>query len=429
MPKVLTLLLLCLVAATPVQVFRTDSTSVVGEASDFNEAGVRVDGEVIPWLDQTPTGAFTVRMRLIDKTSAADWLALGDFGWGHGVERQARMALARAVKLDPALAGSAGAVTGQELGHLRATPEPEPDDEPTVEADADEEVPPAPVGGHFRALSGQELRQAMNDVRQIGQTVGREAGVKFTEIETPRCLIFTDWHPRDHGFLTFNVNSAYDELHRLFALAPGETPFYGKLPVLMFEERTDYIEAFNALAPGAMAENTAGVHMATSRGLGLLMMWQPPVPRNSDGSMQPQALKEAQDRWAAVLAHEFTHSFLHRYRGTASIPNWLNEGLAEWVEHELFPREAYRRRALQRSRQVPDLGDGFFEARNIEGPDYAVAHTMVEMLIEQDLLAFRELIHDVKGGDDIDAALMRRFNVDRQGLEAAWRERMDALPF
>ncbi|MCH2204212.1 MAG: basic secretory family protein [Fuerstiella sp.] len=40
---------------------------------------------------------------------------------------------------------------------------------------------------------------------------------------------------------------------------------------------------------------------------------------------------ESPSYFGVVLVHETAHGYIHRYRSTARIPSWINEGVADWV--------------------------------------------------------------------------------------------------
>ena len=53
----------------------------------------------VNWPEMTPTSAFTLRQRLIDKNNAGDWLALGTMGWQMGLRDDGKFALATAARM------------------------------------------------------------------------------------------------------------------------------------------------------------------------------------------------------------------------------------------------------------------------------------------------------------------------------------------
>ena len=425
MPVLVFLVLLAL-GPVRVQVHQVaDNAPVVGTATSFDEASITVqtpDGSrVLPWETLTPTSAFVARMRLIDEADAGAWLALGHFGWGHGAERQARNALLKAAQLDPALRGAVDAILATEPGMLRAEPEP-----PAAVVEAQESPePPAEedVGPLAAEATPEQVAAAEARSREMADEVGRQLGWRFGVIETDHALIFTDWPPESHAWLVHNVESAHAAVARLFWIPEGERIFVGRLPVFMFADRGDYVRFFESLAPGGGAEHTAGVYFGRRDGTGHMMMWRPEITGNrTSGGFVAEAVAAGEDKWAATLSHELTHAFAHRYRTNRAIPSWLNEGLAEVAEHSLFPQPEAYDKARRRARQIRSLRP-MFAARRIDGPDYPVARTVVELLLARgggD--RFRAFFDDLKDGTDVEDALAEHYQIDVDQLEAAWRQ-------
>ncbi|HEY0009781.1 MAG TPA: hypothetical protein VGB55_13720, partial [Tepidisphaeraceae bacterium] len=93
------------------------------------------------WAELTPSSAFTLRQRLIDKTKPDDWLNLGAFGWKLGAKDQAHAALRTAVSMDAALKQEAADITSQPAGPIDlpkpATDEPKADEKPAEKEDGE----------------------------------------------------------------------------------------------------------------------------------------------------------------------------------------------------------------------------------------------------------------------------------------------------
>jgi tetratricopeptide (TPR) repeat protein len=119
------------------------------------------------------------------------------------------------------------------------------------------------------------------------------------------------------------------------------------------------------------------------------------------------ALANSQDL-DRVLAHEFTHALVRSF-GTARIPTWLNEGLATALERT---KPNGRLSDGDRSPAPPlSLLAGSFERLN--GPDaelaYAVSAAAVERLLDAaGGIAIANLLRDLNGDLDFDTAFAHR---------------------
>ena len=76
---------------------KNTNEKLAGNVTAWDSAGATLrianKDRTVNWPELTPTSAFTLRQRLIDKTSASDWLALGTMGWQMGLKDQGKAAL------------------------------------------------------------------------------------------------------------------------------------------------------------------------------------------------------------------------------------------------------------------------------------------------------------------------------------------------
>jgi hypothetical protein len=135
-----------------------------------------------------------------------------------------------------------------------------------------------------------------------------------------------------------------------------------------------------------------------------------------------------------VVPHELAHVVIGRYTFSCieSLPRWLNEGLAEKTEGEQTEhyasvlQDAIEGNTLQ---SVRELGEIFSNDPERAGLAYAQSHSLVSFLFDQygqeKLLSLLDAFRD---GIPEDQALMDVFRMDRDGLEAAWRDWVGADP-
>ena len=352
----------------------------------------------LQWNNLSAASAYALRARLIDHTTAGGWLELGTFGWQIGA-KDARDALARAVKMDPTLKDQVAAVLKTPSGSAASVP-----------------VAAAAGGGppKYQKSTPEQDAAAIADFRKASVEIQDKLHLKLAEIQTDHFLIFTDWSPLEHGFLKENLEAAYAVVSRQFDIPVKENVFVGKLPVYMLathEEFTSYAEHVDKLPPSFAGAD--GYYAGDSRGFGHMLMFKP-VAGN-------RGLEAAKRRWAYTLTHEFTHAFVARYRNNRNIPTWLNEGVAEVVASSQFP-DAY---AVVIARQTAASGKSIAVIFKNDGPKpaelYPVMRTVAETLIRRDHKAFLALFDSIKQGTAAEAALQATYQWDYAKLEQAWR--------
>jgi len=125
-----------------------------------------------------------------------------------------------------------------------------------------------------------------------------------------------------------------------------------------------------------------------------------------------------------AVAHEVTHAYLSRYRSTAPLPAWIEEGLAQHVEFQQPQAAASARRqrglasagsplARQRALRRVMGADAIAEA---DESSYARAWRLVEFLLHHDRDRFAEFVRGLKAGADTDDALRAAYGWGREAL-------------
>jgi hypothetical protein len=376
-----------------------------GNVTQWDSGGVTMhigqNDRTVNWAEMTPTSAFILRHRLIDKNSANDWLALGTMGWEMGLRDEGKMALTTAARIDPNLKARVDDVLAK------------PATRPTM-IHASMRVPTT-VPVKYMKSTPQEDAAAISTAKDFGASVGSNLKITFTEFQTAHFIVFTDWDPREFDFLKTNLEAAYGAVSRQFDIPVKDNVFVGKLPIFMFAKVQDFsrfAHEFDDLPSGA---NLLGYYAAHGDGTGHMAMWKPTqiVP-----GMQGRS---AQEQWAYTLTHEFTHAFVDRYISNRRIPRWLNEGLAEVIAQTQFPQPNRRTFAREMADNDAPL-EQLFDDDNMPGGEYyPVMQTMVEMLIQQNRSTFLKYFDDIKYGTKPEKALENNYNIDYGGLQKAWK--------
>jgi hypothetical protein len=254
---------------------------------------------------------------------------------------------------------------------------------------------------------------AMDQARKKADSIARSLGVAFVEVQTPHFLIFTDWDEREYGFLEENLEGAYSLLSKFYGVAEKQGVFKGKLPVYMIAKKELFaqfareVDGMRSIAVGGGV--IAGYYRYDNDG-GHMAMWKPDV-KGTD-------VKPAMEQWAYVLTHEFSHAFLRHYKSRRDLPSWMDEGLAEVLAAEAFPSNNRRKGAKKQLDRIEEVLSG---AKVVNVGDYAVAQTLVEMLIEADREKFMRMVGEIKAGMSAEASLKKNFGVDSVRLAEEWR--------
>ena len=225
--------------------------------------------------------------------------------------------------------------------------------------------------------------------------------------ETHEFLVASDVPPAQLAPFVANLDSMHDFLCELYGMPTGEPLWKGKCLVIAFLNEADYVAFEEGVLKSGM-QGTQGVCHQRSDGRVIMV-----CHRGAD----PAA-------FAHMLVHETSHGFNHRWMTPQRLPNWLNEGIAEWVgtrvvkNCEQVPLKEAQAAAFMRSKGT--LGPGFFTAANIEPMQYGMASGMVRMLISRDARKFAEFVRGIKDGTPVEESLQRSFGGSLDDLVKAY---------
>lgn len=209
--------------------------------------------------------------------------------------------------------------------------------------------------------------------------------------ETHEFLVASDIPAEQLRPYVASLDSMHDFLCDLYAIPRGEPVWKGKCLVVAFLQEQDYA----AFEGRFMRTDTRGTHgLCHQRSDGRVIM---ACHRGPDAPA-----------FAHMLVHETSHGFNHRWMSPQRIPNWLNEGIAEWVGTKVVPgsnqvalKEA---KAAEYMRSHGDMGEDFFTAQNIAAVQYGIASSLVRFLA-RDPKKFAAFVRSVKEGVPVDEAL------------------------
>jgi hypothetical protein len=376
------------------------SEVVVGELEHYDalKLYVKTDDGVRPvlWTQLTGRSQFDVRSQLVDRNNASDWLDLAEVALQLGMKDEVKTAVTNAIRCDPS-----SRLKGDALVRRAATQ-------------------PSQFAKYQKATPAQNAK-AIATAQRVAKEVGEKMELKLVEFQTPHFIIFSDWDPKEFDFLKKNCENAYTAVSRQFAIPITENVFVGKLPVFMFAKQSDFQKYAAMIDNFPAPRGVLGYFSAHGDGTGHMAMWKPDINRYPN-------VHEAEQKWAYVLTHEFTHAFMSRYRTNRDIPRWVNEGLAEVIAHGEFPSPESHEFA-KRISEVPFEFENLFDDKMMPGGEmYPVMMTMVEALIGENRKSFIQMIDDLKDGMEPEAALKKNFHAGYKDWEKAWRRYAKNLP-
>jgi hypothetical protein len=249
-------------------------------------------------------------------------------------------------------------------------------------------------------------------------------GITCEPVETDRFLLYGDLPRAELERWGRDLDAMYARVADLLAVPKGVNLFWGKAVILAFQRQDTF----------QVVEAAAFRHKATASLRGVCHQRGPQVFIS---------IWKGNDEleFASTLVHETTHGVVHRYATAARLPEWANEGFAEWVARACVPRsrvDANRRpqglaffRAGSDATKVMamDGRSGTWPGDNAIG--YSVGYLLVDLMIAERPKQFAAWVKAVKGGKDWSAALGEEFGMTPAALAQAasgWFRTNDGPP-
>jgi hypothetical protein len=434
--------------------YRADRSEVSGllvayDETEFELRDARGKTTTVAWDELDPKSILQVHTRLLAKGTGTQWLELGErlLQFRNGGPSADR-AFATAVRLDPSLktqveAARKTAAAAQRDGEsplAAATPTDTRSDEPgrgrgremeepatpapevrgiesTVGPDstaAAHSEPPKTVGqvqeDFWGPQSAEAQAAAVTKLKSFAAETRQRVSPDIVPYETEFFLLYSDLRSREAQRWQGELDRMYERLSELFGLSAGQNIWRGKALVFIFSKESDYHAFCEKMQGGARREDSAGVCYQMGDGFVHIAFYR-----------QPHALT-----FAHVLVHESVHGFLHRYKSSARIPTWANEGLAEVIAYELVPergrQQQFANYARDQIRSHRGLGEDFFSGGGIEGWQYPIAHTLCEFMIRQNKKGYVDFINGIKEGLKWEQSLEQRYGAPLERLVPAYAE-------
>jgi hypothetical protein len=254
-------------------------------------------------------------------------------------------------------------------------------------------------------LSADEHAAEVESLEKLVAEV-KEAFPALQVTATHEFIVATDIPAAQMAPYVKSLDAMHDFLCDLYGIPRGEPVWKGKCLVVAFLREQDF-QAFEARF---MKVRMAGAHgLCHQSGDGRVIM---ACHRGDDAPA-----------FAHMLVHETSHGFNHRWMSPQRLPNWLNEGIAEWVGTKVVPgsdqvplKEAH---ALDFMRRTGTLGPEFLTRENIDAVQYGMASSLVKFLA-RDLKKFAAFVQGIKEGTPVEESLQASYKISLADLIQAY---------
>jgi len=254
-------------------------------------------------------------------------------------------------------------------------------------------------------LTAEQHAAEVEDLKTFVAGV-KEAFPNLQVTETHEFIVATDIPAAQMAPYVASLDAMHDFLCDLYGIPRGEPVWKGKCLVVAFLREQDF-QAFEARFMKTQMQGAHGLCHQSSDGRVIMA-----CHRGDDAPA-----------FAHMLVHETSHGFNHRWMSPARLPNWLNEGIAEWVGTKVVPasnqvplKEAH---ALDFMRRTGTLGDDFLGQQNIDAVQYGMASSLVKFLA-RDLKKFAAFVQGIKEGVPVEESLQAAYKVSLADLIKAY---------
>ena len=411
-------------AFKPVRVrFRlADGVQVRGELTAWDRDGI--DGSFGPraWTDLDLDSIWTLRRRVGDQKDAQTWfdivrdLKLAMLDQTDDLVRGERL-VDRALKQATRFADDATCAAALAAIDADVAAEKELRQKEKEAAEARKLRTLTPEAMDWRpdvwpTLTPEQHEAAVLTMRNDAQAILEKAGMQIAPIETEYFLFYSDIPRKEAAQWANDLDIMYRKLARQFAIDTDKPLFWGKAVIFVFNERERFrlveAQAFQAFVP----DWVDGICHPVGPKVFVSFFRQPRT-----------------EIFGAVLIHETTHGFMHRYRTPMRLPTWANEGIADYMASILFESSTVdlirRRPGTRWIRRGGDINE-VFDMSYVDGTwpgeeeiGYAVGYLVVDLMIKDRPREFAAWVNAIKAGKDWEQALIEDFGATREELVEA----------
>jgi hypothetical protein len=227
--------------------------------------------------------------------------------------------------------------------------------------------------------------------------------------ETQFFLFLTDMPANQVGQQITNLDNMYARLCDLFGVPKTKNLFLGKCIIVAFATEESFLGFELKFLDNPKAKGAQGLSHGSSDGRQIIACFR--------GSGDAAA-------FGALLVHETTHSFAHRFRSNSVYPKWIGEGLADWIAYAVVPRKYAvdrQKKSVERVQKSGSLGGNFLDQNAmLEDWQYDMGSHLINYLVQLDPGRFRAFLIFIKEGDTPEEALGRSYGLSYPELLAQY---------
>lgn len=408
---------------TPISGETQDEVRIRGTVTSYTEDAIYYDdaegaAQSVAWSAFDARFVDRLYPRLIQSRDIEGWYRLVTILAGMEDGKSAAMRVLRRIeRLDPESLERVERVRAEVEAGGRASSSA--DDTGEAAPDGMAEIPTQPDIENPRAwpdLTDEQQAAAVERLESTMQANMERLRMPMGNTQTDRFIVFTDL-PRDEArYWVSLLDRLYDRMCGVFDLEPDDNIWQGKCVFVLFNDIEDYYQ-FSAQIFGFNAQGSGGYCSLRDGGDIYIIMYKH---------------RDEQDL-ASVLVHEASHAFLFRFVSSYGVPNWLHEGLAEYLVEVLLDNGRAERRLTTARRYVQQRGrlDNFLSARNIIGEHYGIAYDITDLMIDENRRGYVDMIRGIKEGLSVEAAFEEHYGASLERvLKYYGRQRLqiDDLP-
>ncbi|MCA9246442.1 MAG: hypothetical protein KDA42_04980 [Planctomycetales bacterium] len=256
-------------------------------------------------------------------------------------------------------------------------------------------------------LSDDEHDEAVAKHKQFVEEIGA-AFPGMALHETKNFLFYTNIPPQQVGPYVVSLDAMHDMMCKMYNIEPGSRVWRGKALVVAFLEQAEFMQFEARFMRTAISPGIYGL-----------------CHQKSDGEVVIGCYRgDRAEEFAQMLVHETSHGFIHRYKTPVHFPNWVNEGMADWVGLALVPNcqsvKLAERRAVDIMKQTRSMGGDFLEREHIDSWQYGLASNLADFMIRTNRKAYVQFIEGMKEGMTWEESLQASYGSSPEQLVAAY---------
>lgn len=256
-------------------------------------------------------------------------------------------------------------------------------------------------------LSDDEHQATVDKYKQFTEEIGK-AVPGMTLHETRQFLVYTNIPAEQIQPYIVSLDNMHEMMCKMYRIGKSTRVWRGKALVVAFLYKEQFQRFEAEFMRVAIPDGVYGLCHQKSNGEVVMACYR----------------GDRQEEFGQMLVHETSHGFIHRYKTPERFPNWVNEGMADWIGLALVPTcksvKLGEAMAIARLKETRSMGGDFFTRQNIDGWQYGLASNLADFMIRTDKDAYVKFIEGMKEGLTWEESLKASYNATPQQLVATY---------